>query len=48
MILDLLFSSGKCNSSLYYFCITAAAPKPMTVLRKLTDTEIDFHLMFYT
>ena len=48
MILDMLFSSGKCNSSYYSFCITSAAAKPMTILRKLTDTEFDFPLILYT
>ena len=44
--LDMLFSSGKCNSSFSFFCITAT--KPMTVLRALAYFEFDFPLNFYT
>ena len=46
--LDMLFSSGKCNSSYSFFCITATATKPMTVLRALAYFEFDFPLNFYT
>ena len=48
LTLDILFNSGKSNSSYCSFCITAAATKPMIVLRKLTYTEFDFSLNFYT
>ena len=50
LTLDILFNSGKCNSSYCSFCITAAATKPtcLIVFRKLTYTEFDFPLNFYT
>ena len=40
----MLFSSGNCNSSYSFFCITATATKPMTVLRALAYFEFDFPL----
>ena len=48
MTLYMLFIYGKYNSSLCFFCITAASAKSMTVLWKLIDTEFDFRLNFYT
>ena len=48
LTLDILFNSGKCNSSYCSFCITPAATKPMINLCKLTYTEFDFPLNFYT
>ena len=44
----MLFRSGKCNSSYSFFCITATATKPMTVLRTLAYFEFDFPLNIYT
>ena len=44
IILGMLFSSGKCNSSYSFFCITATATKPMTVFRVLAYFEFDFPL----
>ena len=44
--LDMLFSSGKCNFSYPFFCITATTTKPMTVLRALAYYEFDFPFDF--
>ena len=42
----MFFSSGKCNSSHTFFCKTAIATKPMTVLRAVAYFDFDFPLNF--